>query len=367
MTDKAWINPFRVGGYRWVGSAERKRLNEEEAKKEQLAKERFENAKASQAERQCLDLELWREDRLRRQRLEQAQAEKEQLEKKRLEKEEAELPRPFNQTRLGKLPGEIRTMIYEHVLVIPSSFMMTRYGPTLRDSNLDTPEDILQSTQFISEGPKEPPATATLQVCRQIVREAYHIFYEKNTLYFETAQELRDFLVHIGPGRRPAVRAIHIDRLLTPVRLWSDADLEEIRISQPWMTAGQHERYARATHNVASMESREVSELCMDCTELPRISFNLEAIDGMTYVLFLLDFVAYGKAQVDFVDHGHWHVVKSDCSWYWQAALTIQLRELKDGESLFGIGNHRVEVTFAKDLKRKRYTESQRKMIRSGW
>lgn len=114
--------------------------------------------------------------------------------------QDTEQQRPFPETPLGRLPGEIREMIYEHLLVAPSLQQM-RYlrVPLIAATNSDMmPAKGANVTADSKAASAEPPqlapapysrsakvsCLAILQTCRQMNREAYHIFYAKKFLPF---------------------------------------------------------------------------------------------------------------------------------------------------------------------------------------
>lgn len=120
----------------------------------------------------------------------------------------------FPETTLGRLSGEIRNMIYEHLLVA-SSLQSTRYVrvPLIAVTNLDITSAkaaaVTTDSEAASEGsprlasvqyPRSAKVSylAVLQICRQINREAYHVFYAKNSFHFTNAPDLFAFLIGIG-------------------------------------------------------------------------------------------------------------------------------------------------------------------------
>ena len=92
------------------------------------------------------------------------------------------------------LPGEIRQEIYRKVLI--------NEPPEVRFV-FDTPGNQLL--------PAEPFPLKVLQTCRQILEEAFYIYYNDNTFIFNCINDLHDFLKRIGPRRRREICSLAAD------------------------------------------------------------------------------------------------------------------------------------------------------------
>ncbi|KAK4693263.1 hypothetical protein P7C71_g4102, partial [Lecanoromycetidae sp. Uapishka_2] len=376
MNDELGANPFRVGGHRWVGVAERRKLEEDQAECDRLERTRVEKAQVLQDERQRRDVERLREEflqkqqrkkeriekeradreqaeerRLQKAKREREQAKQQQLEKKRLEVEKRKFPQPFYQTRLGNLPGEIRTLIYEHVLTVPPPYIVTKMGVVSPEpDSAVTPEDILSTTLFLSDRPKDLLPTTMLKVCRQINREAYHIFYERNIFSFATAPELHAFLSRIGPLRRQELRTLYIEKLLCRIPIWTESQLNHMS-AQGQITDVEREEYARATHLNLGPEALEACTLLKDCKQLAKAVLTFESeYNAFAHIQFILSIFENTKTGIDFLNGSHWAVVEVDDTHYWYSALFAQLEERGAYNKLFGKAHHQVEVDFRKKI-----------------
>lgn len=401
MNDEIGPNPFRIGTFRWVGVVERRRLEREQLEREQLEKEQ---AEKELLEKEQVDQEQAEEGQLNKELLEQENLEEEHVSKEQLcspvlvnpdtpstphqivpfnqrirpafsshgtntfrmggsrytnpfmigdcHRDEAPKKEPrkeFQQTRLGNLPGEIRTLIYEYALIAPPSHVITRNGSITQSTDPTiASEEIPLATLTISGRPKLP-CNAMLQVCRQICQEAYHIFYARNAFSFATAQELRDFLVQIGPLRRQELRTLHVDRLLTPARMWTDEDVDRLCVERH-LDEAQRQNYATSTYKILGPEAMEATRILKGCKKLSKIVFGIEEnYDALSHARFFLSMSRYRMAQIDFVDESHWVVRDSESTDHWYEVVFMQLKEVGAYAKLFGKGQHRIEVGFMVD------------------
>lgn len=99
-------------------------------------------------------------------------------------------PQPFHETRLGRLPAEVRQMIYQHVLIAsPSQSRIILRRPKVPDTETEPSKDTAadaslagvsneaaeeiapHATLTLSERQKMPNI-AILQICRRVSQEA---------------------------------------------------------------------------------------------------------------------------------------------------------------------------------------------------
>lgn len=67
---------------------------------------------------------------------------------------------------------------------------------------------------FYNAGPPTAPSClAILATCRQILLEAFHMWYQHNTLNFTRSGDLYTFVLSIGPIRANEIRSIRLDNL----------------------------------------------------------------------------------------------------------------------------------------------------------
>ena len=124
-----------------------------------------------------------------------------------LEVQEERQPRPFPNTALGKLPPELRVMIYQHLLVIPQ-FQADR------DDDIKNAKDSSNVSQPFIHLKKS--SLSILRTCRQIKHEAHRILLQSGIPYFANASELLSFLTGTGSTGRSRLEAIRIGPLVFP-------------------------------------------------------------------------------------------------------------------------------------------------------
>lgn len=91
------------------------------------------------------------------------------------------------------LPNEIRERICSYVLTVDIDDSIPWITPLSNDLR---PE------------PQRSPCLAILATCRQILHEAFHVFYASNNFNFNHPNHLYDFLYAIGPVRANQIRSI---------------------------------------------------------------------------------------------------------------------------------------------------------------
>ena len=231
--------------------------------------------------------------------------------------QEIKQQRPFPETYLGRLPGEVRNMIYEHLLIFPPS-QSTRY---LRvPLNTNTHSDISPAQGAIvttdSEAASSELSTlalgqqsrsakvsyvAILQTCRQINREAYHIFYANNAFHFTNAPDLINFLIGIGPLRRAELTALHLEGLVIDQPLWTKEDLD-------FLNFDDRKQREADRHEAIHPEENKLARLLDDCRNLSRLRLEMRDSERFEYFLFLNSTLWTGKQVVYLVDGSHWVV-----------------------------------------------------------
>lgn len=125
-------------------------------------------------------------------------------------------PQDYAQTRLGKLPLEIRLRIYEFAALIEEDALQPdgRLIITLAKPSIAP----LSEGQKNSDHP-EPQSRSRLQllcVCRQMHEEAFDTvctqFYSRNILYLADAAALHGFLSTLSPPRLQHINALYLGR-----------------------------------------------------------------------------------------------------------------------------------------------------------
>ena len=250
--------------------------------------------------------------------------------------QETRQQRPFPETCLGRLPGEVRNMIYEHLLIFPPS-QPTRYLRVPSDTNTDS--DIssakVATVTSVSEAASAdlPPLAlgqqsrsakvsyvAILQTCRQMNREAYHIFYANNAFHFTSAPDLINFLIGIGRLRRAELTALHLEGLVVDQPFWTKEELDSFSFD---------EQKQRETDRQEAIhpEICKLTKLLDDCKNLSRLRLEMRACERFEYFLFVHSLLGTGEQVVYLVDGSRW-VVRFPCTDERYPAVTLDFEEM---------------------------------------
>ncbi|KAL9066653.1 MAG: hypothetical protein Q9161_007412 [Pseudevernia consocians] len=243
--------------------------------------------------------------------------------------QDAQQQRPFPETHLGRLPGEIRNMIYEHLLVAPPlQSTRCRRDPLIAATNLDIASAnaaavITDSEAASEESPRlasvqhprsaKVSCLAILQTCRQINRETYHIFYAKNTLHFTNAPDLFAFLIDIGQVRRAELTSLHLEGLVVDQPFWTRELLDNYCLMN---NIGPVEREELEADRYLAIhpDMYEVTMLLNGSKNLSRLLFEIRACERLDYFIFLKEFLGREGGVVYLVDGSRW-VVRWPCTY----------------------------------------------------
>ena len=236
--------------------------------------------------------------------------------------QETRQQRPFSESRFGRLPGELREMIYEYVLVAPPS-QSTRY--LCVPVNATTTSDVAPNEEAISNTVSRSSAgypqrlladrdtkvsyLAILQTCRQINREAYHIFYAKNCFHVPNAPVLIAFLTGIGLRRRAELTSLSIEGLV--IERCRPKDKTHRYCLANGIDSAREERLAntplRCLH--PDLLQYQTKDLFKGCKNLSRLVLDMPARDGYDYLRFLRSGMGLERSMIYLVDESHWIVV----------------------------------------------------------
>lgn len=234
-------------------------------------------------------------------------------------------PVPFSESPLGRLPGEIRDMIYEFVLVAPPSeskrylrvpvIAATNSNIASADRSIMTMQsengsaEPLQSEPAHHISPRKVSYVAILQTCRQIYREAYHIFYAKNAFHLTNAPDLIAFLKGIGPARRAELTSLHIEGLVVD-QPWDRARVRSF-CQRFNITSAAEERMVavprRSIH--PDLSNDDSKSIFGGCHNLSRLILEMEAKYGYSYVFFLKCCLGLRKSLIHLIDESRWIVL----------------------------------------------------------
>ena len=219
--------------------------------------------------------------------------------------------RAFRQSVFGRLPGEIRQMIYEYVLVAPPSQPIINIRVPILEAtvpNVASAEgDMVKMTpltELVEPCPVAPlhpkiSCLAILQTCRQINREAFHIFYASNTFHFTSAPVLIAFLKGIGPVRQAELISLHIEGFVVYERPTRE-DLYRMYLQYKFLVTALH----------PDIRQYRTTRLLEGCKNLSRLVLDMRAEEGSRYYHFLEWQLGLKKPVIYLVDESHWKVAR---------------------------------------------------------
>ena len=166
---------------------------------------------------------------------------------------------PFLQTGLGKVPPEIREIIWEYVLISQLAVKVGDFPPKLSAGGGSAVKKQKGSRCAATSSPRVFKGPALLLVCRRIHKEAQYIMDNKNT-YLTDLSGLLAFLKKLGPIRRGNIRSLHLSK---------DEYLTKGSPKLPW-------------------EANGAAPVFKDCRGLYKIVFDAEVGAEMNITFFLL-------------------------------------------------------------------------------
>lgn len=253
----------------------------------------------------------------------------------------------FEQTRIGLLPGEVRELIYECVLIVPlSQLPIILRPPTWRGVDLsEDPELCGESSEF-----RKPMVTyaALTQVCRKIHQEANHIFFAKNSFRCKSILNLRRFLESIGSNHLNELTSLHMDSILSLGLKWKNKESLDRFCNRANILPGvKREIMAFDTQWQLGQDAIDVQELLGECTNLRKVCFGIQDYGDLVIARWITDIPGYrNNAAIDFVDATHWAMRRVDCARDWRWTMEIRCIENGFPKILKGKGHRVIEVDF---------------------
>lgn len=228
--------------------------------------------------------------------------------------QDAQQQRPFSETSLGRLPGEIRDMIYEHLLVAPPSqattYLRVPKAVVIDPNETEARRSLVPPLQKLQLS--KASYVAILQTCRQIYREAYHVFYAKNAFHFTDAPVLIAFLRGIGQIRRAELTSLYLEGLVVDQAVWNRDVLDDYCLENN-VGSVEREEFEAERWQSTHPETFEVTELLDDCRNLSRLIFEMRTHERFDYFFFLKTYLGTGRPVVYIVDNFRW-VVRWPCT-----------------------------------------------------
>ena len=231
-----------------------------------------------------------------------------------LQLQDTQQQRPFSETSLGRLPGEIRDMIYEHLLVAlpsqPTKYLRVPDAAVVDPKEAEARKTLAAALQ--KSKPRNASYVAILATCRQIHREAYHVFYAKNAFHFTSAPVLIAFLKGIGQIRRAELTSLSLEGLVVDQAVWTREILDIHCLDNNVGSVERRELEAERWLDIHP-DIFEVTELLDDCQNLSRLTLEMRTWERFDYFFFLKTSLGMRRPVVYTVDNTRW-VVRWPCT-----------------------------------------------------
>ena len=195
-------------------------------------------------------------------------------------------PQPFLLTGLGRIPPEIRVMIWEYVLTPSTKVRLT------------TPST---SAQDLMTCP------AILQTCRLVFSEAQKVFYSAQSFRFVDTPSFLGFLKTIEPCVRKELRHLHISELADRQPIYTEKVLNTLCDKMEYNDV-QRQECARRTRAGLHSDANETAHLLRMCDNLQKITINVKLGEEIIAISFLKQLYEHGNIAIDFEDDSHWAV-----------------------------------------------------------
>ena len=202
----------------------------------------------------------------------------------------------------GKLPVEIRLIIYEHALMSQTPITPRLLEPKLAETYAETARSPV--TPFHVSGSPGISHLALLQTCRLINREASPVYYSSNTFRLTNAKDLLEFLQHVEPHLRNELRSLHIEGLLTRQTKFPKMFLDQHRST--WQTDEVDESLLSYQILVLSKDAKAAAKILQTCNHLRHINLNIDGGEELIHFLWLKRAMRYLMSHIESTDEKDW-------------------------------------------------------------
>lgn len=218
--------------------------------------------------------------------------------------------KPFRDTGLGRLPTEIRQMIYKNLLASPPAYAGHDIYATAKSSSCQSPIPLATFVDL------KGSSLAILRTCRQVHFEAFPVFYANKSYYVAEALDIVTMLRHRSYLRAKPT----LFRLDTITSLC----LRNIVVYKPRWRATDIEHLI-SRHGVTNRETLQAEQIPVIRSELSYLDFRdmkslrticLCVLAGQeVYGLhFLFNMKGFGRGVIKFIDDFHWSIRSQNVS-----------------------------------------------------
>ena len=240
-----------------------------------------------------------------------------------LEIQEERHPRPFLNTAFGKLPPELRVLIYRHLLV------SLRFQPDSNDKTENAKCSSTASQQFIH---LKKSSLSILRTCRQIKHEAHRILLKSGVPYFANAFELLSYLTGIGSTGRLRLEAFRIGALVFP-----NISADPNRPREPGVLFFGSKGDVSFRYAIKDPHVIEAFSLLMECESLRTIYMDMKQGEEITNLFMLSALIRRVHTTLYFRELHDWFVgrprvrskvIDPSNRWQWYRSLPSTYRTL---------------------------------------
>ena len=222
-------------------------------------------------------------------------------------------PQPFLNTNLGRVPPEVREIIWKYLLISSTSHIFVQNqnvdaqsqpeSQPSGDSQLSskaTPSTIWSTQPF-------SPEIDLLRTCRLVREECQHIFYSKNSFILASASDLLGFLRSMGDDCRDKLRSLHLVGLITDKLSYTEKELDEF-CREGWFGFGERDSLAQETGPDLHPHAEKATGLLRACKNLKTIDIEFKVGEELGIIHLLQEWHGFDKTAIDFLDDFSWIV-----------------------------------------------------------
>ncbi|CAD6574555.1 MAG: hypothetical protein ASARMPREDX12_006819 [Alectoria sarmentosa] len=211
--------------------------------------------------------------------------------------------KPFHQTHLGKLPPELRQMIYTGLLATPPSYAGHDFASNFPEpkSSRPAPEKCVHIMASWSQ---------VTQTCRQIYMESRPVFFASKSYYLANPLELTYLIGHDNIYSRPfflwdTITALCLRDLVKHSKVYTKEQVDNI-FSDPT----DYRRFLNTRQEIEAMTVKTLDTslgyLFRRLNSLRTVGLCIRVGEEMLYVNFLYCLSGMRRGLVEFTDPGHW-------------------------------------------------------------
>lgn len=227
---------------------------------------------------------------------------------------------PFLKTGLGRLAPEIRAIIFTNLLATPPPYGGRDFR--LEQESMVTPPPISLST-FVD---LKASCLAALQICRQIYREAFPVFYASKSYYLANSQDLATFLdfgdyMGVGPRlfRFDTITSLCLKGLVINKPRWEP---EQVDYLVSHLHSNNREEFERERIN--ELDCKLILADLEKMKSLRKICLCIHVGEEWEYLQFLFSIKGLGRGVINFLDSFHWRIhSQSDLGGDWKLQYSV--------------------------------------------